>query len=202
MSATAAPPRVPAGSRSVLTGVAAATTGPVARRDVTWFARPTGAGAWERRGTVTTSTTGRFRLAVEPVVDTEYQFKLPSSPRYRTSMATATVTTYTHATDVHVAGPASVLAGDPLSLTITVTSAREPRAGVTVAVSRTVDGTVVTDRLVTDATGRATFMEAPAAATRYKVAVARQLPYESASTFHDLTITPAPADLSPGSHRS
>lgn len=189
MRVKATPERIPAATRSVLSGVVSATTGPVVKQEVTWFSRPTRAGAWKRRGTVTTGASGRFRLAVEPRADTEYRFRLPRSDRYGRTAATVEISTYTFGTDVAVTGPATVTPGDAVTLLLTVASSGAPRAGVTVAVTRTVDGDVLTDHVTTDASGRATFTEEPEAFTRYTLTVRRQLPYERGSAVYDVDVT-------------
>lgn len=64
MRVSATPAKVPASTRSILTGAVAATTGPVANRGVAWLSRWAGALTWRPRGTVTTTTSGAFRLRV------------------------------------------------------------------------------------------------------------------------------------------
>ncbi len=192
MSVTASPKKAPAATRSVLSGSVTATTGPVAHKDVTWFTRPSdGARKWQRRGVVTSGPAGGFRLPVRPVADTDYRFRLPGTDRYRRATGGVRVATYTIATDLAVTGDGAITAGDSVTLQVTVTSRGEPRAGVSVLVSRTVDDVVVTDRVWTDAAGRATFTDQPTATTRYTLRVRQQLPYESASSVYDVAVTPA-----------
>ncbi len=190
MRVRATPKRVPASTRSVLTGTLGATTGPVARQDVTWLSRPAGSRRWRRGGVVTTTSAGAFELGVRPASDAEYRFVLPGTARYRRASDDVAVSTYTVATDLVVTGPNAVAAGDPVTLQVAVTSDGGPRVGVKVLVSRTVDGVEVTDRLRTDADGAATFTDQPSASTRYTLTVRERLPHESASATHDVEVGP------------
>lgn len=134
----------------ILSGAVTATTGPVGNREVTWFSRPSGGRGWQRRGAITTSSTGGFRVAVKPVGDTEYRFRLPASPGYRATTSTAMVSTYTVATTVAVTSQTAITAGDPATLHVMVMSGQVSRAGVTDFASRSVAGEIATDRLTNE----------------------------------------------------
>lgn len=185
-----APATIPAGTRTVLKGTVAATTGPVVRQEVAWSTRRPGARRWRRGGAVSTDAAGGFRLGVKPRSDTAYRFVLPATPRYRRAVGQVAVSTHRVATHLTVAGPTSIAAGDSVSLEVAVTSDAHPRAGESVVVRRRVDGVVVTSRVRTDAKGRATFTDQPTASTRYTLTVPRRLPYEAGSGRHEVAVEP------------
>jgi peptidoglycan/xylan/chitin deacetylase (PgdA/CDA1 family) len=196
---SATPKRVPAGAASTLTGSVTATTGPVADRPVRWSWRHSGTDTWKRGGSVTSSAQGGFRVTVRPEQDTEYRFELPGSSRYRTASESVAVSAYAIATAVTVTGPASITAGETAVVDIAVTSNGEPRPGVTVAMTRTVEGTTVVTRMTTDRTGHAAFSDQPATTTRYTFVVAKALPYEPGSAVHDVAVVDQPPpQRSPG----
>lgn len=188
MQVAASPQRVPAGVRSTLAGRVTATTGPVADRPVSWSWRHAGTNTWKRGGSVTSGAQGGFHVTARPEEDTEYRFELPASSRYRPASGTVAVSAYTLPTAVTVSGPASLTAGETVVVDIAVTSDGDPRPGVTVAVTRIVQGTTVVTRVTTDRAGHAAFSDQPATTTRYTFSVARALPYEPGSGVHDVAV--------------
>ncbi len=93
MRVKATPRKVAKGSRSVITGAVRATTGPVARQEITLFSRVSGR-RWKRGDALSTGANGRFRLRVRPASDTEYRFLLPATRRYRMAVDDVTISTY------------------------------------------------------------------------------------------------------------
>ena len=184
----ATPKRVPAGGRSTLTGSVTATTGPVVDRPVTWSWRRRGTGSWQHGGSVRSGAQGGFRVTVRPLEDTEYRFTLPASSRYRPATGSVAVSAYTFPTAVTVTGPASITPGETAVVDISVTSNAVPRPGVTVGVTRTVQGATVVTRVTTDRAGRASFSDQPVTTSRYTFSVARALPYGPGSAVHDVAV--------------
>jgi hypothetical protein len=198
MHLTAAPKRVPAGTRTTLTGTVTGTTGPVADRPITWYSRRPGGDTWKRSGTVTTGAQGGFRLTVRPEEDTAYRFELPASSRYGAATESVEVTAYTLPTAVTVTGPATITAGETAVVRIAVTSNGEPRPGSVVAVTRAVAGSTVVTRITTDHTGQASFSDQPATTSQYTFSVAKALPYDPGSTVYDVVVSQAtPPEPSP-----